>query len=110
MGYIMDLRKEIGHRPLIMAGACVLILNEKNQLLLQKRADNGYWGYPGGALELGESFEECAKREVIEETGLECLKLTYFAHQSGKRCITCIRTATKYILQRWCFFATSAMS
>ena len=69
MGYIIDLRKLVGHRPLLMPAGCVLIVNDKKQLLLQKRADNGYWAYPGGAMELGESFEECAIREALEETG-----------------------------------------
>lgn len=84
MGYIMDLRKKVGHSPLIMVSACVLIVNEKGQLLLQKRADNGFWAYPGGSMEPGETFEECAKREAFEETGLECLELDYFTHKSGK--------------------------
>lgn len=80
----MNLRKYIGHKPIIMTSACVLILNEKNQLLLQKRKDNNLWSYPGGSLELGESFEECAKREVFEETGLECESLNYFTTASGE--------------------------
>ena len=46
MGYILELRKQVGHRPLIMTCAGVLLLNEKRELLLQKRADNGLWGYP----------------------------------------------------------------
>lgn len=75
MGYIMDLRKELGHRPLIMAGAGVVILNSENEILLQKRADNGFWGYPAGSMELGESFEECAKREAFEESGINCDEL-----------------------------------
>ncbi len=83
MGYIMDLRKYVGHKPLIMTCTGVLILNDKSQLLLQKRTDNGCWGYPGGSMELGESFEECARREVLEETGLDCKKLTYFTHKAG---------------------------
>ncbi len=84
MGYIMDLRKYVGHSPLIMVSACVLILNEKKEVLLQKRTDNGFWAYPGGSLELGESFEECAKREVFEETGLKCQHLSYFTNKSGE--------------------------
>ena len=71
MGYIAELRKHIGHQPILMPAGCVMVLNEKKQLLLQKRADNGCWAYPGGAVELGESFEECAIREVLEETGVK---------------------------------------
>ena len=41
MGYIMDLRKVVGHRPLIMT--CAGVINEENQILLQKRKDNGQW-------------------------------------------------------------------
>ena len=84
MGYILDLRKKVGKAPIIMSSACVLIVNGSGQLLLQRRTDNGMWGYPGGSMELGESFEDCARREAYEETGLNCLKLEYFTHSSGK--------------------------
>ncbi|HEY5865363.1 MAG TPA: NUDIX domain-containing protein [Candidatus Tectomicrobia bacterium] len=39
------------------------------QVLCQQRADNGWWGFPGGGQECGESLAECARREVLEETG-----------------------------------------
>lgn len=84
MGYVMELRKFIGSRPVIVAGAGVILVNEKNEILLQKRADNGFWDYPAGSMELGESFEECARREVYEETGLVCGKLEFFMDLSGK--------------------------
>lgn len=84
MGYISDLRDKLGHVPIIMASAGVLIFNEKGQLLLQRRSDNHLWAYPGGSMELGESFEECARREALEETGLDCRELKYFAHLSGR--------------------------
>lgn len=84
LGYILSLRKEIGHRPVIMACAGVLILDEENRVFLIKRADNGLWGYPGGSMELGESFEECAKREVFEESGLMCSELEFFTTASGE--------------------------
>ena len=84
MGYVMELRKFIGSRPVIVAGAGVILVNEKNEILLQKRADNGFWDYPAGSMELGESFEECARREVFEETGFVCGKLEFFMDLSGK--------------------------
>ena len=84
MGYILDLRNKLGNRPLIMAGAGVIIINDKNEILLGKRTDNGYWDYPAGSMEIGESFEECARREVFEETGLTCGKLEYFMELSGE--------------------------
>lgn len=84
MGYILELRKVLGSRPLIMAGAGAIPVNENNEILLQKRSDNGYWDYPAGSMELGESFEECARREVLEETGLLCKDLELFMTLSGK--------------------------
>jgi len=84
MNYIMDLRKKIGTAPIIMVGACVLILNEKNQLLLQHRKDNQCWGLAGGSMELGESLEEVAEREMVEETGLIPISLDLLKTFSGK--------------------------
>ncbi|WP_183565202.1 NUDIX hydrolase [Paenibacillus endophyticus] len=82
MGYIMELRKLVGSRPIIMTGACVL-LHHNQRLLLQRRTDNGLWGLPGGSMEPGESFEEVAKRELFEETGLTAISLELFHVFSG---------------------------
>ncbi len=49
-----------------------------------KRSDNGSWGVPGGAMELGESTEETARRELLEETGLKVDELLLFGVFSGK--------------------------
>ncbi len=84
MGYIMDLRKIVGSRPLIMAGASVIILDQNNKLLLQLRKDNHCWGLTGGSLEPGESLEEAAKREMYEETGLAAKSLKLFNVFSGE--------------------------
>jgi len=69
MGYVSELRELVGHRPLILPGSVVLIFNEDSEILLQHRTDGG-WGLPGGIMEMGESLEETARREVKEETGL----------------------------------------
>lgn len=42
----------------------------REKLLLTRRADNGQWCLPGGAIEAGESVSEACAREVWEETGL----------------------------------------
>jgi ADP-ribose pyrophosphatase YjhB (NUDIX family) len=55
----------------LKAGVAVIILNEENQVLLQKRADVGLWGIPSGHIEIGETVAEAAIREVKEETNLE---------------------------------------
>jgi ADP-ribose pyrophosphatase YjhB (NUDIX family) len=55
----------------LKAGVAVIILNEANQVLLQKRADVGLWGIPSGHIEIGETVAEAAIREVKEETNLE---------------------------------------
>lgn len=83
MDYIQTLRQSLGHQPLIMVGAGVLVLNPGEQLLLLRRTDNGAWGIPGGALEPGESLEETAARETREETGLEIKAPTLFRVFSG---------------------------
>lgn len=84
MEYMTELRKLVGNRPIIMIGATTLLVNQHNQLLMIKRTDNNLWGVPGGGLELGETLEECAKRETLEETGIAIEKLDYFGVYSGK--------------------------
>jgi 8-oxo-dGTP pyrophosphatase MutT (NUDIX family) len=83
MGYVKELRKIVGHRPLILPGAVAIILNEEDEVLLQLRGDGG-WGLPGGIMELGESLEETAAREVFEETGLTIGEVKLVGLFSGK--------------------------
>ena len=83
--YIMELRKIVGHRPLLQVGASVIVENEHGEVLLQKRTDNHCWGYAGGSVELDEVVEEAAKRELWEETGLLAQELTLFGVFSGKQ-------------------------
>lgn len=84
MEYINGLRKYVGNQPLLIVGSTVLVMDAHNRLLMMKRSDNGNWGVPGGAMELGETTEETARRELFEETGLEVGELTLFGVFSGK--------------------------
>jgi len=83
MEYIQSLRQHIGHSPILMVGAATLIVDDQNRLLLMKRSDSGCWGPPGGAVEPGEVVETAAKREVLEETGLQVEEMSLFGVFSG---------------------------
>ena len=47
-----------------------IVFNACGEILLQKRADNGWWGLPSGYVDVGESVEQAAIREIWEETGI----------------------------------------
>ena len=81
--YIMDLRKIVGHRPLLQVGASVIVVDSSDRVLLQFRSDHRCWGYSGGSVELDEVVEDAAKRELFEETGLIAGKLELFGVFSG---------------------------
>ena len=49
----------------------VLAVNERGEILLQRRRDTGQWALPMGKQELGETIAECAIRETKEETGVD---------------------------------------
>ncbi|MCO5195296.1 MAG: NUDIX domain-containing protein [Anaerolineae bacterium] len=70
MDYITWLRSKLGSRKIILVYSDIILRDEAGRILLQLRVDNGLWGLTGGILEIGESWEQCARRELAEETGL----------------------------------------
>ncbi|MEF9892701.1 MAG: NUDIX domain-containing protein [Anaerorhabdus sp.] len=82
MSYIQNLRKYVGHDEILSVGATILVVKE-NKILLQLRSDTRTWGIPGGAIELGETLEETASRELKEETGLVATKFQLLNVFSG---------------------------
>ncbi|MCM3572320.1 NUDIX hydrolase [Mesobacillus subterraneus] len=85
MNYIKEMRRYIGHETLLTVG-CGIIIEENDQILLQHRTDEDNWCIPGGLMEIAETFEETAKREAFEETGLRVMNLHLFGIYSGEKC------------------------
>ncbi|UBV42861.1 NUDIX domain-containing protein [Deinococcus taeanensis] len=69
---LMAVRAVWGSGPLMGAAVGVLLQDEQERVLLQRRGDDGLWSEPGGALNPGEDFLTGARRELMEETGLGC--------------------------------------
>ncbi|WP_026528147.1 NUDIX hydrolase [Butyrivibrio sp. VCD2006] len=69
--YIGWIRSKVGHERIILGFAGGCIFNENDEVLLQRRGGSGKWGFPGGAIEIGETPEMAAIREAKEETGLD---------------------------------------
>ena len=81
--YIKRMRAKIGHETLYVTG-CGIIIYEKDNVLLQLRKDIHQWCIPGGLMELGETFYDCATREVFEETGIIVKSAELYGIYSGK--------------------------
>ena len=60
----------------------VAVIKDK-QILLNLRPDTKTWGIPDGSLEVGETLEEIAKRELKEETNFDCENFTLLNVFSG---------------------------
>jgi len=83
VGYVEDLRAEVGHRPLILVACAALVFDDQERLLLIERADDRQWGLVGGLMEPGETTEQTVRREVREEVGLDLGELRFLGILSG---------------------------
>ncbi len=59
----------------VLAAAVVMVDEDSHEILLTKRKKDqiyaGYWEFPGGKIEAGETPDECARREIAEEVGVQ---------------------------------------
>ena len=68
--YTWQLRQRVGSELLLMPGAQVVVVDERERILFQRRRDSGLWELPAGAAEPGSSFRSTAAQELFEESGL----------------------------------------
>lgn len=71
MEYWQKIRERVGREEILLNFVGAAVSDGAGRVLLQKRTHEKRWGFPGGAMELGESFSDTAVREVREETGLD---------------------------------------
>jgi 8-oxo-dGTP pyrophosphatase MutT (NUDIX family) len=83
--YVQEIRKYVGKKPIFMPGAGVVLYDSRaEEIVMQKRSDNGCWGIFGGAMEFGEQPEDTAKRELFEESGVQATALELIGVEAGQ--------------------------
>ena len=69
--YLAGLRQKVGHDLLLLPSVTVLVTDEVRRVLLVRHSDKNVWVAPGGMIELDETPQQAAIREMKEETGCE---------------------------------------
>jgi len=81
--YLESIRSRVGSRCILLPGVRAIILNDRQEVLLQRRTDMACWGLPSGSVELDETASDALKREVREETGIKVRQAEPMALYSG---------------------------
>ena len=82
--YISDIRAKIGNDLLILTGTSAVVINDREEVLLQLRSDLDIWTILGGYLDPGEDVADCIIREVHEEAGITVEPEAIVAVLSGR--------------------------
>ena len=87
--YVSEWMRNIGQgvigyvTPKSAVGA--IVYDDQGRILLVQRADTGVWLYPTGWADIGYSASEVEVKEVLEETGIECVPERVIAVLDGMR-------------------------
>lgn len=82
--YYKDLREKIGTQLIFSPSVVGIIRNERNEILFVQEAGGTMWGFPAGAIEIGETPAQAVIREVYEETGLNVAPTNLLGVFGGK--------------------------
>ena len=88
---IEPLRVPVFSRPTPIVAGDAAVIDAAGRVLLIRRADNGLWAMPGGALEVGETPAEGVVRETLEETGVHCQAVALVGVFDSRLCGTLSR-------------------
>ncbi len=72
-----------GTPVVVQTGASIIVEDAQGRILMQQRTDDGTWSYPGGRVEIDETVEDAARREVFEECGLSVGEMRLLGVFSG---------------------------
>lgn len=81
--YIKHIRAKIGKDLLLLPGVTAVVINDREEVLLQLRRDTNTWAPPSGGVEPGETVADCAIREVREEARIAVAPEAIVAVLSG---------------------------
>ena len=85
--YHRDIRHYIGKRSTISVKSAVIVMNERDEILLLRKQGMDVWSIPSGRMKPGESAVDTAARELWEESGQTAREMRLLDLISGPRCM-----------------------